>query len=391
MKVKKSLLAMCAVSAITSAAHAQSSVTLYGLIDEGLDYTSNAGGHSLYALSSGDEVGSRWGLKGTEDLGGGVRAIFDLESGFNVDNGKFGQEGQAFGRQAFVGLSSSKLGELTFGRQYDSLVDFLSPLTVNGSWGSTLFAHPYDNDNTNNTFRLNNAIKYTSLDYRGFSFGGAYAFSNSTGFAMNRAESIGAHYTNGPLSVAAAYLNVDNPNDGTNGAVAIGPNGNPDGSWTANRQRIYGVGINYTIAPVTLGFVFTNTDLSQPTATQYATLSPSPTIGAASSIKFNNFEFNAKYQLTPSLFVGGMYTYTQATYDGTSGNSAKAKYHQAGLMADLNISKRTDVYIQGAYLKLISGSNLAGTGLDVAANPDTASPSSGDKQFVARVGMRHSF
>lgn len=74
-------------------AQAQSSVTLYGLIDEGFNFTTNAGGHRGYQMVSGDTVGSRWGLKGSEDLGGGLKAIFQLENGFNTNNGALGQGG----------------------------------------------------------------------------------------------------------------------------------------------------------------------------------------------------------------------------------------------------------------------------------------------------------
>ncbi|MFM0368180.1 porin [Paraburkholderia aspalathi] len=389
--MKKSLLALGVLSVFSGAAHAQSTVTLFGLIDEGFNFTNNAGGHQLYALSSGDASGSRWGMKGTEDLGGGLSAVFQLENGFSINSGKFGQEGQEFGRQAFVGLSSETLGMLTFGRQYDSVVDFLAPLTVNGNWGGQMFSHPYDNDNTDNTFRINNAVKYTSVSYAGFTFGGAYAFSNSTSFAVNRAESVGAQYTNGGLSVAAAYLNVDSPNNGSSGAVANLGSSGVDGSWSADRQRVFGAGINYTIGATTLGFVYTHTDLSEPTATQYASLSASPSLGAASSLKFNNFEVNAKYQFTPAFYVGGMYTYTQATYDGASGGSAKPKYHEFGLMADYNLSKRTDVYIQGSYIKVTNASGVDGTGLEFAANADAAAPSSSSQQFMARVGIRQQF
>jgi predicted porin len=389
--MKRSLVTLGILIAFVNVAHAQSSVTLYGIIDEGLDYTNNVKGHDLLALSSGDVQGSRWGLKGKEDLGGGLAAVFQLENGFNVNSGKLGQEGQEFGRQAYVGVTSTTFGTLTFGRQYDSLVDYLAPMTVNGNWGGGMFSHPYDNDNTDNTFRINNAVKYASVNYAGFSFGGAYAFSNSTSFAANRAESIGAQYVNGPLSVATAYLDVDDPNDGSAGAVANLGSSGTDGSWTAARQRVFGAGISYTIASATFGLVYTNTNLSQPTATEYANFAASPTLGAASSLKFNNLEVNAKYQLTPSFYMVGMYTYTQATYDGTSGGDAKPKYHQFGLMADYNLSKRTDVYVQCSYIKVVDGSSVAGTGLEFASNPDAPGPSSSNKQFMARVGFRQQF
>jgi predicted porin len=389
-KTITSLAVLTAMTTMAGAAHAQSTVTLYGLIDEGLDYTNNVGGQHQVAMSSGDAQGTRWGLRGSEDLGGGLKAVFTLESGFNVNNGKLGQEGLMFGRQAYVGLSSAQVGSVTLGRQYDSVVEYLAGLTVNGNWGGGVFAHPYDNDNTSNTFRLNNAVQYNSATFGGFSFGATYAFSNSSSFAENRAESFGAQYVNGSLTAAAAFLNVDNPNSGSAGAVAIGPNGAPDGSWTAERHRVWGAGINYVIGSTTLGFVYTHSDIKAPTATQYANLMASPTLGAASAIKFDNFELNAKYQVNDALFVGGMYTFTEAKYEGETGN-ATPKYHQFGLMADYNLSKRTDVYVQGAYVKVADGEAADGTGLEVAANPDAYGPSSTSSQFIGRIGIRHHF
>src|ERR1700735_2585996 len=134
--MKKSLLALAALSAFASVAHAQSSVTLYGIIDEAAVYESsqktggnntaaspNVGGKKVAFDSLSGLNGSRWGLKGTEDLGGGLKAVFQLENGANINTGGFGQGGLEFGRQAYVGLSSAQLGTVTMGRQYDSVVD----------------------------------------------------------------------------------------------------------------------------------------------------------------------------------------------------------------------------------------------------------------------------
>jgi predicted porin len=86
-----------------------------------------------------------------------------------------------------------------------------------------------------------------------------------------------------------------------------------------------------------------------------------------------------------------MYTFTRAIYDGASGGSAAANYSQFGFMADYNLSKRTDVYFQGAYIKVASDPSLAGTGLEFASNVDAAGPSSSSKQFMARIAFRHTF
>ncbi len=105
-------------------------------------------------MTSGSVNGSRWGLRGSEDLGGGLKAIFTLENGFGINDGTLKQGGRLFGRQAFVGLSSDQFGAVTLGRQYDSMVDYVGPLALTGTqYGGTQFAHPFDNDNLNNSFR----------------------------------------------------------------------------------------------------------------------------------------------------------------------------------------------------------------------------------------------
>lgn len=119
--MKKKLLAAALLAAGTGMAHAQSSVSIYGLIDLGLTYYSNAaktggGGASLLRMDSGIAQGSRIGFKGTEDLGGGLNAFFTLETGFGADDGSLGQGGLLFGRQSFVGLGSKDWGALSVGR-----------------------------------------------------------------------------------------------------------------------------------------------------------------------------------------------------------------------------------------------------------------------------------
>lgn len=187
--MKKSLVVAALTGVFATAAHAQSSVTLYGLIDAGITYTNNQHGHSNWQETSGSVNGSRWGLRGSEDLGGGLKAIFTLENGFGINDGTLKQGGREFGRQAFVGLTSDQFGSVTLGRQYDSMVDYVGPLALTGTqYGGAQFAHPFDNDNLDNSFRVNNSVKYQSANYDGFKFGALYGFSNqANGFANNRA------------------------------------------------------------------------------------------------------------------------------------------------------------------------------------------------------------
>ncbi|MGF6535436.1 putative porin [Paraburkholderia sp. GAS206C] len=384
--MKKNMIALAVTAAFAMPAFAQSSITLYGVIDEGINYTSNAGDKSAYQLESGYAQGSRWGLKGSEDLGSGLKAIFDLENGFDVNSGGLQEGGRIFGRQAFVGLTSANYGTLTFGRQYDSVVDYLAPTTANGNWGGYLLSHPYDNDNTDNSFRVNNTVKYASPSFAGLQFGGTYSFSNETGFANNRTYSLGGQYTNGGLLVGAAYLEANNPGLTADGSIAT-----DDANFISERLRIFGGGVNYTFGSATVGFAYTNTNVGQPSATDtsvYVGAITPPNGGTMTALKFQNFEVNGKYQFTPAFFVGVQYVYTAATMDATSGNE-NPRYHTFGLMADYNLSKRTDFYFQAAYQKVAG--DKTDTVLDDAYIPGSAGVSSSSNQVTVRAAIRHQF
>lgn len=134
--IKRSMVVCAAVGC--GVAHAQSSVTLYGLVDAGITYTNNAtsgtGHGALVQFTSGSSQGDRWGLTGKEDLGGGLKAIFTLESGFQLSNGALAQSGLLFNRAAFVGLDG-RFGTLTLGRQYDFIGDSFPRVLDRGKHG----------------------------------------------------------------------------------------------------------------------------------------------------------------------------------------------------------------------------------------------------------------
>ncbi len=312
--MKKTLMVAALSGVFATAAHAQSSVTLYGLIDAGITYTNNQHGHSNWQETTGSVNGSRWGLRGAEDLGGGLKAIFTLENGFGINDGTLKQGGREFGRQAFVGLSSNQFGSVTLGRQYDSMVDYVGPLALTGTqYGGTQFAHPFDNDNLNNSFRINNSVKYQSVNYGGFKFGALYGFSNqANGFANNRAYSAGASYNWGGLNVGAAYLQL-NSNGALGAAAAFNAGGavSSDNTFFAARQQTWGTGASYTFGPLTGGIVYTQTNLSGLAGIGAGASGQSAGVGFASnSAHFQNFEGNLRYALTPALSVAGSYTYT---------------------------------------------------------------------------------
>ncbi|KXU91903.1 porin [Caballeronia megalochromosomata] len=364
----------------SAVAQAQSSVTLFGVLDEGLNLTSNANGHKTWQMSSVDLVTSRWGLKGSEDLGDGLQAIFALESGFTLDNGAAYYNGRLFGYQSYVGLQSDALGTLTFGRQFDSVTDVIGPMTANGYWGGYLFSHPLDNDNTDATFHANNSVKFMSREYGGVSATALYGFSNQAGaFAGNRVVSAGLKYSYETFTIGAVYEDLSAPGTTSTGAVA-----SDDSNFVAANQKIYGIGASYGAGPATLGLVYTHVNVQQPVSSAYV-----GDLGAnAASLRFDNLEFNAKYDIQPDVSIAGMYTYSMAHLKH-SGLDSAMHWNQVGLMAQYLLSKRTSVYTQLVYQK-VSGGNT-GTPLDVAFIPGAAGPSSNSHQTVARIGMTHAF
>lgn len=361
----------------SAGACAQSTVTLYGTLDEGLNFTNNARGNSAYQITGSDVATSRWGLKGSEDLGGGLHAVFDLSSAFALEGGQLTYGGRLFGYQSYIGLESDKLGSLTIGRQYDSISDTVGMLAATGNWAGYLFAHPVDNDDLDGTYHASNSIKFTSNTYGGFSGTALYGFSNQAGgFAQNRIFTAGLNYTYSTLTVAAAYADLSSPGTTANGAVA-----SDDMGFVAANQKTYAVGANYGIGNATLGVVYTHVAVEQPSASIYLGDLP------LSSLHFDNAEFNVRYNVTPELMLGGMYTYTRAKVD-QGGNDSSLHWNQLGLMAQYSLSKRTQLYTQVVYQKV---SGTSGTPLDFAYIPGSADLSSNSHQVAARVAILHSF
>ncbi|WP_321896521.1 porin [Burkholderia cepacia] len=386
MKMKLVAVAACATASMV--AHAQSAVTLYGILDEGVNWTSNSNGAHQYNMTSGVASGSRWGLRGSEDLGGGLKAVFVLENGFDVGSGALGQGGRMFGRQAYVGLSSSRLGALTAGRQYDSVVDTLAIYELFAQMGGYVFARPGDIDNLNNAHRVNNALKYTG-NFGGLVITGLYSLGGVAGDASrNQIWSAGASYSTGPFSVGAAYMNVRNPNtsffsDSSSVATANNVSGPVYAGYaSAHTYEVLAGAARYIAGPATMAVTFSNVRFeglgdtsSGPNLLHYG--------GEA---VFNSIEGNATYRITPALLVGLGYNYTRNA--GASGRSG-AGYSQVMGGVDYSLSKRTDVYLVGTWQKA-SGVDSTGKAA-VAAINGPLSPSSSNQQSYVRIAIRHRF
>lgn len=355
--------------AYASGAAAQSNVIIYGVIDSGITYSSNQGGKSAWQAVSGVPVGSNWGIKGSEDLGDGLSAVYKLESGFDGFTGA--GYGAIFGRQSFVGLSSTKYGTLTMGHQYDSIVDFVAPYTSNGAYAGWYFSHPQDVDNTDNGVVESSSIKYKSVNYGGLTFGGLYALGGVPGsIKQNSTVSVGVNYANGPFGIGAAYLHASNPATGLKSYLQNSATftNTVYGNYlaVATAQNILGVGGSYTLGAAKLLLSYTDTTFVNG--------------DAGRDVHFRNLESALGYNLTPQWYLIGSYTYTFGKDEATS---ADPKYHQFNFMADYHLSKRTDIYAMAVFQKAAGSATVAQiTGLNAS---DTR------QQLALRVALKHSF
>jgi len=175
---------------ISSNAHAQSSVTLFGMLDVGVSYVSNEGGGHALEASDSIYTPSLIGLRGSEDLGGGYKAVFEVMSQFSPDTGAgIPGPGADFSREAYVGLGRNDLGTLTFGQQYNLMADFLffppgqfdasflyggfynmrqGPFAALGIPDNPTGAS--DLDQMGQTSRVSNSVKFTSATFDGLRF-----------------------------------------------------------------------------------------------------------------------------------------------------------------------------------------------------------------------------
>jgi len=216
--MKKTLLAAALVAGFAGVAQAESSVTLYGLVDAGIGYsetktTTEGGSTKSREIGAVTNVknGSRWGLKGTEDLGNGTAAIFQLESGFEPASGYSTQSGRLFGRKAIIGLTGESWGTFTVGRQYNVADDVVSGIDPFGTaWGNAAATSTFGDSIS---ARQSPTFKYLSPNYDGFKFGVGFGYNdekesangNQTGKKSSKIATAGVGYNNGGLEVGASF------------------------------------------------------------------------------------------------------------------------------------------------------------------------------------------
>lgn len=378
-------------------AHAQSSVTLYGIVDTGVGYLSSqapstgatSGGHSVTKLIEGVWGGERVGIKGSEDLGGGTRAIFQLEEGFNVDTGAMSKSGVMFNRSSWVGLSDKTYGTLTLGRQYTPYYSMLAVYSPTNWLTGAFGAHPGDLDNLDTDYRVNNAVVYKSPTIDGFTASGMYALGGVAGaFNAGSSWSLGAQYVAGSAGVAVGFERFNNA---TNGG----------GAWSSSSTAYSGTGVQGE-SSITNGYQNASAQQRLAVAAGYqfnaawdvsATYSNVQYIGGAAS-GFSTAIFNTgglvlHYRPITAWDLAAGYSYTRATE--ANGITDAATYHQINLTELYNLSKRTKLYILEAYQRA-NGQTLD-NGKIVSATPSIGeqSAASSRNQLGLTVGINHQF
>jgi predicted porin len=391
--MKKTLIALAAIGAMTGFAHAQSSVTLYGLVDADVQAykTSTVVGTTVQPLTqrrieTDGLNGNRWGMRIREDLGGGLAAIANLESGFAIDTGASAQGGLLFGRRANVGLNGG-FGTVTIGRNSSSYDDVSADHAM---MAQTIF----DPSNTNNGFslaqvtaagsaasaaallnhagrtwvgygtRFNNSVKYISPTFGGFSGSVMYAFGEDKTTTVNASKSISANlkYANGPLTVSGGYQSEQTAN--TNVGIA---NPNTATGKPALENTLLNVAYDFGVAKVGAGF----------NRAKYKDVVVPVYLGGNGTATYA-----AQKEVSLSVAVPIGAATISADYAQSKGDTL-GKSTGFGVQALYSLSKRTTLYVGGLSTKAYD---------NVAARTVVLLPGSNvSRSTIVAAGVRHTF
>lgn len=362
-------LIVCGIAAISlMSGHvlAQSNVTVYGVVDAAVEY-SRQGDGGMTRLQSGGYQGNRLGFRGSEDLGGGVRAVFNLENGFAVDNGTFTQGGRLFGRQAFVGLEGA-WGVITAGRhQSPYYYSMLNQDAFQWAMNGGLLALTRTSGAARATSpllsvygtlgRIDNSVLYTSPVVGGLSARLIYGFGEVAGdSAAGRAAGASLRYQNGPLDLNVVYIeNNDAFDRGGQKAMNIG------GSYALGKAKVYAGYLRETSR----------------TATSAVAALPQET-------RLDLYNIGLRFQTTANLTLIGQVIRLRDRSEGLTIDRDGTSIAFGGEYA---LSKRTLVYASVGSIENQNGSSYSlGTGT-AAGGPVTGDP----RARAASIGVRHTF
>ena len=376
------------LSGLCGTAAAQTSFTMYGVVDAAMVYSSNQNGGSNVYMRSGNQQSSRLGFRGTEDLGNDSQVVYVLEAGFNLDDGTSSQSGSLFNRQAYVGLSNKSAGTLTVGRQYTSYYMFVGPIGQVGAVTGATGAHPGDYDGLDVTVRSNNAISYVSPTWNGLQAGASVAAGEQAGHTGSAGTLSGAlRYVDNRLSLALGYQLLKN--------------GPQQTTWDPTAST------SFSKSPVNAGYLSSDSIQYVAAAGRYQ-LNAFVLGGVLSSVQYrpnaqslfhdtaitNTANPFMLYQTSTPWLLSASYSYTKAST--ANGISNSANYRQLALEQIYRLSKRTVLYLTEADQKA-RGQTLGSNGTSiinavaVVGDSQTGTPSSTPNQHVFMAGISHTF
>ncbi len=345
--MKKNSVGLAALLLVSGAAMAQSTVTVYGNVDLGLLVQSNAGNGSTQVYSGGISP-SIWGLRGSEDLGGGLKANFNLESHVSADTGA--SVGNFFRRQSNVGFSSATMGTLTLGNMYSPAVLAFAATDPRGLRENFSGLYPWaynsgalttgNNGNNDVGVFIQNAIAYSNtLGPVGIS--GAYSVSETKGAVV----SLGLTYS-GPLSLSAAYQATNLPN-------------------TSGQQSVmYSLGASYTMGEFTGKLNFLH--------------GKNKNAALVETTKVDVLGLGLDWKTASNNTVGFAY------YTGKDKNTASSTTNSFILSDEYALSKRTTLYVQAAFVDADVNASLVSS--IVAGGTDA-----GKNASLLNFGVKHAF
>jgi GBP family porin len=403
--MKKTLLAAALTVGFFGVAQAETSVTLYGILDGGIGYQQIKGNtsraenrtgatdakYTKTGLINGVQSGNRWGVKGAEDLGDGLRAVFQLESGFDLGTGKHAQGDRLFGRQATLGLASDAWGQLDFGRQTNIGSKYFGAIDPFGlGFGQANMGAAFT---AVNTVRYDNMVMYQTPNFSGFQFGVGYSFNvdggqewkeSGTDDANKRAITTGLRYANGPLAVALTYdtfkVKGATAESGTSrigtdslGGAVVGYTAAVNGGQDST-VKSWNLGAAYDFEVVKAHLAFGQTRNGYFAGNDYGGTSAFKTssFGAAEGLKINSYLVGVSAPIGNGKIMAS-WTMADPTSqpDNTAGQEWK-KQQTYSLGYTYNLSKRTNLYAIGSYAK------------NAYFLPDA-------KSTLLGVGLRHQF
>ena len=358
--MKKSLFALAVLGAFAGAAQAQSSVTLYGNIDASMGYIGNGGtdpqattntsfskfsdrpnaGSCTLCYIDGSIATSLWGMRGVEDLGGGLRATFDLQGDLSSNNGGNNTNGM-FRRGANVALGGS-FGTVTLGLQANPLANANS--TLMPVMGNSVTQNRNVIGMATGDF-IKNAVSYTSPTMLGglvarITYGASNQVEDMSGGSIYAGS---LAYTSGNLSLTAAY-NHQEPAANSAFTATNSSNGYLSSANTGlNKVTGYLAGIKYKFGNFTVGYGFTHGEFST-----YAASTGTSANTVSNKANANTNMFGIGYQATPAILLGLNYLINTADSSMLNGQVRYA------------LSKRTTTYVQGTYAMNGSGSSSNG-------------------------------